>query len=159
MSQSASGGMAPARRRGDRAVTEIIPRVDGLRHVPDKEAEHYDVEAERAIFPTEAVTFVGICVLGAGSIIEVKSCIPRLTSGQRGKFYLRRGQHEQLVEEGGYYLFAVVSPHDREPIAMIAVAATTVDDVIPSWRDGGDGRQDCSQISWSRIFDVQEVTG
>lgn len=144
-------------RLGDRAESAVIESVDGLEYVPDSEGEHYDAEPVTAIGPSDELDFAGIAVLERGVPIEIKSCIPRLSSGQRGRFYLRRGQHDRLADDGGIYLFAVVSPHDREPITCKVAAALSVEDVIPSWRDAGAGRQQYSQISWPSIFDVSEV--
>ncbi|MEA1931194.1 MAG: hypothetical protein U9O06_06570 [Euryarchaeota archaeon] len=148
-----------SKQLGDRAETEVIAYVDELEYVADQEAEHFDAVPSRARYPSEQVRFAGIAVIEQDRPVEIKTCIPRLSSGQRGRFYLRRGQHDRLVEAGGCYLFAVTTPHQREPIACKVAAARTVTDVIPSWRDAGDGRQQCSQLSLSRIFDPNEIGG
>jgi hypothetical protein len=141
---------------GERAEGAVIQAVDGLEPVSDQEAEHFDAVPSTAIAPCDAVPFAGIAVLERGVPVEIKSCIPRLSSGERGRFYLREEQHEQLVDDGGVYLFAVVTPHDREPIAMKVAAARSVGDVVPSWIEGGD-RPDFGQIALSRVFHPDEV--
>lgn len=159
MSSSADSGsesLARSRQLGDRTAAAVYQRVDALEHVPDREAEWYDARPETAVWPS-TVPLVGMAVVEAGRPVEIKSCVRDL-GDQRGRIYLRRDQHRQLVDAGAVYLFAIVDDRDREPVAAKIFPATVVDDVIPAWRDAGDGRQDCSQISWARFFDPDEVS-
>lgn len=146
-----------SKRLGDRAEAAVIEAVDALDPVSDSEAEHYDAVPSTALFPSDSVRMVGIAVAEVGVPVEVKTTIPRLSTGCRGRFYLRRKQHRLLSEDGGCYLLAVTTPHEREPFAMVLVAARTLDDVIPSWIDGKH-RADYAQISWGRVFSEEEVT-
>lgn len=155
---SRSRGPVSSKRAGENAEAAVLESVDGLAYVPDGESERIDARAETLVEPSRTLPFVGICVLEAGSPVEIKSAIPRLASGQRGRFYLRREQHEGLRDAGGSYLFAVCEPRPgREPVAMKVVPATIVDDAVTSWRSGGNDRPSCAQIAWSRIFDPSEV--
>jgi len=155
---SQSRGPVSSKRAGENAEAAVLEAVAGLAYVPDDESEHIDARAETLVEPSRTLPFVGICLLEVGTAVEIKSAIPRLASGQRGRFYLRREQHEGLRGAGGSYLFAVCEPRPgREPVAMKIVPATVVDDAITSWRSGGDDRPSCAQISWSRIFDPSEV--
>lgn len=148
-----------SKRAGENAEGAVIDHVDGLAYVPDNEIEHADARALELLEPSTSLPFVGICLLEVGTLVEIKSTIPRLTSGRRGRFYLRREQHERLRNAGGSYLFAICEPRPaRAPVAMKIVPATVVDDVVSSWRSGGDGRPDCAQLAWGRIFDSTEVT-
>ncbi|AFK20216.1 hypothetical protein E6P09_14090 [Haloferax mediterranei ATCC 33500] len=55
--------------------------------------------------------FVGICLLKPGTVVEIESAMVVYGEAQRrGRFLLRRSQHEHLLEEGGVYLFAVCAP-------------------------------------------------
>jgi len=156
---SSSRGPVSSKRAGENAEAAVLEAVDGLAYVPDNESEHIDARAETLVEPSRTLPFVGICLLEAGSPVEIKSAIPRLASGQRGRFYLRREQHEGLRDDGGSYLFAICEPRPaREPVAMKIVPATIVDDAVASWRSGGADRPACAQISWSRIFDPSEVS-
>jgi hypothetical protein len=146
------------KRLGERAEAAVIEAVDALDPVADSDAEHYDAVPSTALFPSESVRMVGIAVAEAGIPIEVKTTVPRLSTGSRGRFYLRRKQHRRLSEDGGCYLLAVTTPHEREPLAMVLVAARTLNDVISSWIDGNH-RADYAQIAWSRVFSEEEVNG
>ena len=155
---SRSRGPVSSKRAGENAEGAILELVDGLAYVPDDESEHVDARVEALIEPSQTLPFVSLCVLKVETPVEIKSAIPRLASGQRGRFYLRRKQHRRLRDDGGSYLFAVCDPRPaREPVAMKIVPATIVDDAITSWRSGGDDRPSCAQIAWSRIFDPSEV--
>jgi hypothetical protein len=147
-----------SKRAGENAEGAVLEAVDGLAFVPDDESEHIDARVIELVEPSTTLPFVGICVLEAGTPVEIKSAIPRLASGRRGRFYLRREQHRNLRDAGGSYLFSVCEPRPaREPVAMKVVPATVVDEAIASWRSGGDDRPECAQVAWSRIFDPAEV--
>ncbi|UTF52829.1 hypothetical protein [Natronosalvus rutilus] len=154
--------MARSRQAGDRAETAVLELVDGLRYVPDSEGQHYDAVAETVIVPHRELPFVGICLLEADAVVEIKSVAVVYGQNQRrGRFSLRRVQHQSLLEEGGVYLFAVCTPNSREIIGMKVVPATQVDHLLESvtdgWRTAGDGREDYSQLAWTRIFDSSEL--
>lgn len=158
----ADGGVETARvsskSAGDRSEGAVIEAVDELEHVPDLEAEHYDAVTTTVLVPSETVSFAGICVLERGTVVEIKSVMVVYGDGQRGRFYLRQEQHRELLSRGGSYLFAVCAPRpDREVLALKVVPASLVDELIPSWLDGGEGRADYAQIAWSRVFDPDEV--
>ncbi|ELZ54510.1 MULTISPECIES: hypothetical protein [Halorubrum] len=155
---SSSRGPVSSKRAGEDAEAAVLEAVDGLAYVPDDETEHVDARVESLVEPSSTLPFVGICLLESETPVEIKSSIPRLASGQRGRFYLRREQHELLRDGGGSYLFAVYEPRPgREPVAMKIVPATIVDGAVTSWRSGGTDRPACAQVSWSRIFDPSEV--
>jgi len=144
-----------SKRLGERAEATIIQRVDALDPIPDTEAEHYDAVPMAAIYPS-TVPMVGIAVVGAGRPVEIKTTMPRLSDGDRGRLYLRREQHENLVDDAGCYLLAVTAPHDRDPLAMKLLPAVVLGDIISSWIEPDD-RADYAQISWGRIFDEEEI--
>jgi len=155
---STTGRVAANKALGQSAefsVREVVPQL-GL--VPDDVAEHYDAVATGVIVPGSDLPMVGICLVERGTRLEIKSVAESYADGARGRFYVRRRQHEMLLEAGAVYLFAVCSDsHSRDVLALKAVPATIVDDVIPSWLDGGPGRQDYSQLAWSNVFDSEEV--
>lgn len=133
--------------------------VDALRLVPDDVAEHYDAVATSLVTPSESLPFVGLCLLERGAKVEIKSVTAFYSDGARGRFYLRPEQHEALLQAGGSYLFVVCDDDpQREILSMKIVPATLVDDVLPEWFAGGDGRSDYAQLTWTRIFGSQEVS-
>lgn len=150
----------PANKRaGLNVETAGVQRVPELGLVPDEIAPHHDAIATATIDPTEDLPMVGICLLERGTVVEIKSAQIRYADGQRGRFYIRPKQHAALLGDAGVYLFAVCDRDDREILAMKIVPATVVDDVLGDdpWIDGGDGRSDYAQLSWSRLFSPSEV--
>jgi len=147
-----------SKRGGENAESAVIEFIPELDYVPDTEALHYDARVRQAIWPRSDLPFIGVCVLEAGTAVEIKSVMAVYGEAQaRGRFYLRREQHQKLVADAGVYLFAVCEPRPTRPvIAAKIVPATSAEDVISSWIDAGD-RPDYAQIAWSRIFQPVEV--
>jgi hypothetical protein len=155
--------LAASRQAGDRSESVVLEHVDELRYVPDTESPHYDAIAENLIEPSAELPFVGLVVLESGTPVEIKSVSVVYGERQRrGRFQPRRGQHEELLERGGVYLFAVCAPHDRELITAKIVPSTQVDhlisDITDGWRSAGEGRsEEYVQFSWARVFDPAEI--
>ena len=95
--------------------------------------------------------------------IEIKAARVRLASERRGRFYLRRRQHERLLAEGGVYVFAVYEEAPGRPIPGLRVAAAdAVDALLPDgWTDidGPRSETDYRQLAWSRLLDTVAVEG
>jgi len=136
------------------AVDRILP---SIRLIPDDIEMHYDAVATSAFFPGDLVSMLECISVQRGTVIEIKSTIRRLTSGQRGRFYLRPDQHASLVEADGVYAFAVCTDDERDILALKIVPAEIVDELVSSWIDPGPTRSNYAQLSWSNIFDVREV--
>lgn len=154
---SASRGISP-KHGGSRAEDSVLDLVTELRFVPDTEGLHYDAVVDELLCPSKQLPFVGLCLLEVETVVEIKSVMVVIGEGQDpGRFYLRKGQHEDLVSEAGVYLFAVCEPTpQRAVIAMKVVAATSVDDVVSTWIQC-DGRATYAQVSWKRVFSESEV--
>jgi hypothetical protein len=153
-------GLAPNKLAGLSVEEQVIDAVGGLRPADDPDA-HFDAVCEAALRPSSSLVFASICVLERHTLVEIKSSLTRYTSGCRGRFYFRPDQHENLLRDGGVYLFAVCGrdrPHgERDVLAMKIVPASIVDELIPEWFKGGDGRSSYAQLAWSRIFHPSEV--
>lgn len=145
------GPVAANRAAGEQTERHVAAAVPALGLVPDDVVETYDAIATSAIFPSESLPMVGLCVVARGTRVEIKSAVRRQSHGERGRFYVRPEQHDRLVEAGGVYVFAVVD-EDRRPLALKVVPATTFEALIPAWRSGGDGRSDYAQLAWSNLF-------
>lgn len=156
---SLDASLAPNKRAGIGVEIAITSdHVPALHLVPDEVAEHYDAVATTLITPSTALPFVGLCVLERGSIVEIKSTIQTYADGRRGRFKIRRSQHEALLDSAGAYLFVVCRDTiDRPPVALKVVPATTVDALVHSWIDSATSRSEYAQISWGSIFDASEV--
>ncbi|WP_121744438.1 hypothetical protein [Natronorubrum halophilum] len=162
MTSTPDSQLAVARQAGDRAETAVLDLVPELRYVADTEADHYDSIAEAVIEPSDQLPIYGVDVLDVGTQTEIKSAgVVYGERQRRGRFSIRRGQHNALLEMEGVYLFAVCAPHDRDVIAMCVMTASVVDDLrrehTDGWRSAGDGREDYVQLSWARVFDPSEV--
>ncbi len=163
MSLPEQSQLAASRQAGDRSETVVLERVPELRYVPDTESPHYDAIAESLLEASAELPFVGIVVIESGTPIEIKSVgVVYGERQRRGRFQLRRGQHEALLEAGGVYLFAVCAPHDRELIIAKVVPATQVshliDVVTDGWRSAGEERsEEYVQFTWARVFDPSDI--
>lgn len=153
------GPLADSKRAGERSETDVVRIVPELRLVPDDVAEWYDAVVVEPVAAAGDLRFRGLRLLEAGTPVEIKSALIRHADGQRGRWYLRRGQHERLLEAGGVYCFAVATPDDRRVVAIRLVPATLVEDRLGawSWVDAGVGRQDSARITWTHVFDSREV--
>lgn len=143
---------------GEAASSAVLELVRVLDHVSDREAEYYDARTAVPVEGDDVLALEGIDALGAGVPVEIKSAIVVYGEDQRrGRFNLRKKQHESLLNASGVYLFAVCEPRpDRNVIELKIVPAAVVDDRLPSWHSL-DGRETYTQLSWSRVFAVQEV--
>ena len=145
-----SGPVSPKRagENGEAAVREEVPQLES---VPDEEDVHVDARATTEIG--------GEVFIDEGQLVEIKTCSVVITDRQRyGRYYLRRDQHDHLLEKGAVYAFGVCEPRpDRDLIALSFVAAEDVDKIIPDWRSGGENRPECVQIAWTNVVDETEV--
>lgn len=138
------------KQSGERVEGDVIQAVDGLRWVPDTEDVHVDAETTSAIWSSDRVRLAGVCVVEDGVAVEIKSASVRLSSGKRGRFYIRREQHEQLLKRSGFYLLAIYAPSSFDLLAMVLVPAGIVDDRLSAWIEVDD-RATYAQPTWSRI--------
>lgn len=147
-----------SRQAGENAESAVLEAVPALEYVPDTEAEYYDARTTTLVTPSETVLFAGICLLEADLPVEIKSVMVVYGENQtRGRYYLRRGQHEKLLADGGVYLFAVCEPTpDRDVIRLKVLPASIVDELVCSWIDPDD-RAEYAQLTWSNMFDPSEV--
>jgi hypothetical protein len=151
---------AYAKRCGENAAAASIEAIPELEWVPDSEAEHYDARVTEPIGPTGQLPLVGCVELTPGTPVEIKSVsvVYGEDTQANGRFYLRENQHENLLQDGGVYLFLVCSPNpnERDILAMKIVEASNVTELVPSWIDSAD-RAVYAQMAWTRVFDESEV--
>ena len=147
-----------SKHAGSNAAHSVLEAVPELEHVPNSEAVHFDARTTTLLTPSEDVGFVGICLLEKGAPVEIKSVMAVYGESQTpGRFYLRRGQHEKLLEDNASYLFAVCEPYpERAVISMKVIPASLVDELIHSWIEP-DNRADYAQLTWTNIFNTEEV--
>lgn len=156
--------LAAAKRGGENAEHWVTLTVDELEPVEGE--QHHDAVATGALFPTAQLPFIGVCAVERGAIVEIKSTMVVHTAAQRrGRYKLRRSQHEALLEANAFYVFVVCEPTpERDLLAMKLVPAAEVDELIgpdgvADWRDEGDGRSTKAQIAWTNVFTPAEING
>lgn len=117
----------------------------GLVHVPDAETQAYDATLLNAENPVP---------------VDIKTCQEWLAvtgsngNRRRGRFFIRRGAHERLVDLGGLYLFGVLDG-DGDLLRCEVIAAERVDRrFVDDWTNGG--RDDVVQLNWSVVFGPTE---
>ena len=158
---SKSYGPISSKRAGSNAAAAVVDGRPQFEHVPDSELEHADARVAELVEASVELPIAGMPLLEVGTLVEIKSCMVRLNSGGRGMFYLREGQHARLENDGAVYLFAVCEPRPERPLlALKAVPANAVGDLVDGeWRDAGEGRPRCYQLSWGRVFYDDEING
>lgn len=148
---------------GSSAASAVINRFPELRFVGDSEAEHFDAETVTLLEASDELVLEGRESIEAGRGIEIKSAAVVITTKQtRGRFHVRREQHETILDEDGLYLLAVCEPTpQREPIAMKLLSAADVDERLTAWIDEPSDRSvgQFTQPTWTRFFDREEVEG
>lgn len=151
-----------SRDGGDAAQSAVLELVPELRYVSNQEDEHIDAATTDRLEGSgcHEVSIDG--ALESETAVEIKSAMAVYGEAQtRGRFYLRKGQHEHILDLEGAYLFAVCEPTpSRDVIAAKIVPTDTVEELVSSWisvENIDRAEQAYAQIAWSRIFDVQEV--
>ncbi len=154
---------AVSKQIGERLEGIVVDALDELQEatVPDtfdgaEEDYWYDAEPVVALFASDQIPMVGICVIEPGQPVEIKAASVTISSGTRsctGRFYLTRSQHERLVEENGVYLFAIYHEDDGEPelLGLLAIPAVIVEEELRDTWYEVDHRSDYYQLSASRL--------
>lgn len=151
---------------GELAASNVIGIVPELDPVDDSTAEWFDAIVVDTIRPSLGLSLLDLDVVEPGTEVEIKAAQLRLASGRRGRFFIRKRQHERLVDEGGVYLFAPYVPDGALPIRALAIAtAVYVDELFDDLGDGwvDMGRRRCEvgyrQVTWSNVLDPTIVEG
>lgn len=116
----------------------------------------HDATPEVALFASDQVPMAGTCVIEPEQPVEIKAACVTISMGTRsrcGRFYIRRRQHERLVEAGGVYLFVLYEEdgEDQELLGMLAIPAVIVEDELRDTWYSVDGREDYYQLSADRL--------
>lgn len=149
---------------GDRLETALVDAVGALESVDDTTAEWYDARTRERFSP--AVPLLDVLEVPVDTPVEVKACRVTVSNGSgstKGRFYLKRKSHRQLVDADGVYLLAVYDPDaddDADAVrAMVFVAATGVDRVVDTWTDAEVGGADAevAKLRWDRLLDPRNL--
>lgn len=131
-----------------------------LEHVPDEETQAWDAWLHGSLVvgkPNhEAIGWTGD---DHKTRVELKTATrwidARGSNGdrRRGRFFIGKSSHEELLNLGGLYLLVVLND-DREILAWVLTGATDVDQRIDeNWINNGAGSETrAARINWSEIF-------
>jgi hypothetical protein len=144
---------------GKRVEAEVVQVVDGIEPVSDDDARA-DSRATTAMYPSQDLPFSSICVVESGTPVEIKSAMVRATAAnERGRYYLRRDQHEFLLNQRAVYLLAVCKPTpQREILSKRIVPAAVVNEFRHPWKTPDD-RPAYDQLAWSVLIDSRRING
>jgi hypothetical protein len=140
-------------------VGAIVEREASIRWplelVDDEVAEWHDARVDEEIpVPRDPSAWVA-----EGTLVEIKSCVPRLED-RRGRWWLRRRNHKRLLQAEGEYILTVFDRDAEEIVAMRMVPAALVDAKISRWWACGAGGQAATeqhQLPWSEIFTEDDL--
>lgn len=121
-----------------------------LERVEDEDPDWFDAQ-----FTAELEGAFGT-IVPADTVVEVKSC--RLEyRNRRGRWWIRRRNHERLLDEGGEYVLSVYRSSTAEVLRQALVSAVTVDAIVDGdWWDAGAGGNEAEeyvQLPWSTVFE------
>lgn len=150
------------KRAGTSVEDRIINREDALAWVSDREQTAWDAKTTGVIDWRDGVPLGGVCVVEAGTPVEIKGCLPERSNGDRstaGHWYVKRETHETLADAGGVYWLTVYAPQPETPIlAELVVPAATVGDVLAGrWYDSGRREGEVAQLTWTTLIGREAV--
>lgn len=131
-SQASLGEIESPKASGDAIEADVVQSIEPLRYVGDRTATWHDAETTGLLEPSTTLPFYGIGVVEPETPVEIKACQIETSNGSRstrGRFYVKRRAHEQLLDAAGMYLFAIYIPRPSLPnVARAIVPATLVDE-------------------------------
>ncbi|WP_440769911.1 hypothetical protein [Natronorubrum sp. DTA28] len=162
--RSRTSELESSKASGDFLEAEIVQVIDGLEYVGDRTATWHDARTTAVLEASRSLPFYGIVLVEPDTPIEIKGCQIETSNGSRstrGRFYVKRSAHEQLLEAGGMYLLVVYLPRPGLPqVARAIVPATLVDELLSGrWYDVGGSRseQEVAKLAWSHVIDPAGV--
>ncbi|TYT61793.1 hypothetical protein [Natrialba swarupiae] len=163
MSSRASALESP-KASGDALEAHVIQEVGPLEFVGDRTATWHDARTTTLLEPAQNLPFYGVVIVEPGVPVEIKGCQIRTSNGNgstRGRIYVKRDAHEQLLEAGGMYLLVVYLPRPGLPqVARAIVPATIVDELLVGrWYDVGGERSEneVAKLAWSHVINPETV--
>ncbi len=158
----ASRNLAANKALGEDIEGLVIQRVAGLEAAGERDAYH-DAVAVSAIGPQPAVglRLGSICVLEAGTRVEIKAARRRVSAGTEerdGLWLFKRDQHDRLVDRAESYLLAVYADAPSaggEIRALLLVPASVIDELLSGrWYTVDRCEGEIAQLPWSTVLDV-----
>ncbi|WP_137288129.1 hypothetical protein [Natronorubrum halophilum] len=157
---SRTSALESSKASGDALEAEIVQTFDALEYVGDRTATWHDAKTSALLEASRSLPFFGIVLVEPETPIEIKGCQIETSNGDRstrGRFYVKRAAHEQLLEAAGMYLLVVYLPRPGLPqVARAIVPATLVDELLAGrWYEVGGSRseQEVAKLAWSHVID------
>jgi hypothetical protein len=145
---------------GEQVEATVIQQVDGLEPAPGRDT--FDARTTAVLDPRTTDARFATPLLEPETDVEIKAAQTRLASGRRGRWYVRKRQHERLLAASGAYLLVVYAPtfptHDVR--AQLVIPASLVDERLPDGWTGVDGdraEEGYRQLAWSAFIDPDGV--
>lgn len=140
---------------GDFIEAEVIDRLP-LEAVDDTEAIWYDARVSHHI-SMGTVDLSDVLTLERGTPVEIKGARYRVQPRpRRGRFYIKQGAHERLIDVEGVYCFVV---YDEQLLATAWRRAEAIDELLGSWIEVNRSHSPYAQLAWSRVIPPKIVNG
>ncbi|WP_243641392.1 hypothetical protein [Natrarchaeobius halalkaliphilus] len=100
MSSRASALESP-KASGAALEAHLIQSIEALEYAGDRTATWYDARTTTILEPSSSLLFFGIVLVEPDVPVEIKGCQIETSDGSRstrGRFYVKRDAHEQLIE-------------------------------------------------------------
>lgn len=147
----------------ERMEQSVLESIDvETRHVPDGEARKFDARLLEPVDVDEQLRPAP----DPDDPLELKTCQrwidDRGSRGdrRRGRWWIGRRAHEDLLELGGGYVLVVLD-ETGDVLAYVVVVATVLDELLEQrWTgNGGSHHQgdESAQLPWPAILDPEEV--
>ena len=165
MSKSTAQAKISSKELGNGVEADVIQSFD-VEYVTDTEATWYDARAVAPIWPDSPrrLLFGGICVVPAGTQVEIKGALVATSNGDRdvpGRWFFQQRCHFKLLDVGGVYLLVVYQQREgQRQLARIVVPAQTIDDLLRgSWYDAPAARSEgkVAKLSWTQLIDDDQL--
>ncbi len=157
---SRASALESSKASGDALEAELVQTIDALEYVGDRTATWHDARTTALLEPNQSLLFYGVVVVEPETPVEIKGCQIETSNGDRttrGRFYVKRDAHEQLLEAAGMYLLVVYIPRPGLPqVARAIVPATIVDGLLTGrWYEVGGSRSESevAKLAWSHVID------
>ncbi|ELY99899.1 hypothetical protein C482_09023 [Natrialba chahannaoensis JCM 10990] len=161
---SRTSALESSKASGDALEAELVQTINALEYVGDRTATWHDARTTALLEPAHSLPFYGVVVVEPETPVEIKGCQIETSNGDsttRGRFYVKRDAHEQLLEAAGMYLLVVYTPRPGLPqVARAIVPATIVDELLTGrWYEVGGSRSESevAKLAWSHVIDPASV--
>lgn len=155
----------PPKLVGDAHETQTCNDLDALEPVDDQDADWHDAQLVAPLTAADDLRLFGQAAIPAGRPVEIKSCQQWISDGadgrRRGRWYIKRNAHQQLVDHHGVYLFVVYHGDTGQVLSRIAAPSYKIGTRTREWSDvsGEWGDAEVSKLTWTALLDPELLAG